>query len=295
MKDKRFYPPYGFLAVPPERGQYDSSRAVILPIPYDSTTSARAGARDGPHAIIDASQELERYDLELGYDASRHGIHTLPDVAPHTGSPQAMVERIEAIVGKLLDDGKLVATLGGEHTVSVGAVRAHARRIPDLSVLAIDAHADLRQEYLDSPYNHACVMRRILDVCPAVLVGMRSASADQIALIQERDLPFLTPQSYRALSEGPQGIARRLSSNVYVSLDLDGLDPSQMAAVGTPEPGGLLWDEVIALLTAVAGEKRIVGFDVTELAPDLGPPACAHLAAKLAYRLIGLALGSPDP
>ena len=293
MADDRFYPPHGFLALPPEQSQYDSARVVVLPIPYDATTTARAGARDGPCAIISASEHIEQYDLDLGYDASRHGIHTLPDVAPHSGGPQAMVERIEAMVGELLDGGKFVVTLGGEHTVTVGAVRAHARRLPGLSVLSIDAHADLRDEYLDSPYNHACVMRRIIDLCPVIQGGMRSVSADQVSLIRERKLPFFAPQAYRALPDGPAGIARLLTDNVYVSIDLDGLDPSQMAAVGTPEPGGLFWDEVIALLAVVAREKRIVGFDITELAPDLGPPACATLAAKLAYRLIGLALGKP--
>ena len=293
MADDRFYPPHGFLALPTEQSQYASARVVVLPIPYDATTSARAGAREGPRVIISASQEIEPYDIDLGYDASQHGIHTLPDVAPHSSGPQAMVERIEAVVGDLLDDGKFVVTLGGEHTIAVGAVRAHARRLPGLSVLSIDAHADLRDEYLDSPYNHACVMRRIIDLCPVVQVGMRSVSAGQVSLIRERNLPFFTPQAYRALADGPAEIARILTDSVYVSIDLDGLDPSQMAAVGTPEPGGLFWDEVIALLTAVAREKRIVGFDVTELAPDLGPPACAHLAAKLAYRLIGLALGPP--
>jgi agmatinase len=293
MADDRFYPPYGFLALPTEQSQYASARVVVLPIPYDATTSARAGAREGPRAIISASQEIETYDIDLSYDASQHGIHTLPDVAPHSGGPQAMVERIESVVGDLLDDGKFVVTLGGEHTVAVGAVRAHARRLPGLSVLSIDAHADLRDEYLDSPYNHACVMRRIIDLCPVVQVGMRSVSADQVSLIRERNLPFFTPPAYRALADGPVEIARILTQDVYISVDLDGLDPSQMAAVGTPEPGGLFWDEVIALLTAVAREKRIVGFDVTELAPDLGPPACAQLAAKLAYRLIGLALGPP--
>jgi len=293
MNDNRFYPPHGFLAPPPEQSQYASARVVVLPIPYDATTSARAGAREGPRAIISASQEIEPYDIDLGYDASQHGIHTLPDVAPHSGGPQAMVERIEAVVGDLLADGKFVVTLGGEHTVTVGAVRAHARRFAGLSVLSVDAHADLRDEYLDSPYNHACVMRRIIDLCPVVQVGMRSVSADQVSLIRERNLPFFTPQAYRALPDGPVEIARILTQDVYISVDLDGFDPSQMAAVGTPEPGGLFWDEVIALLTAVAREKRIVGFDVTELAPDLGPPACAQLAAKLACRLIGLALGAP--
>jgi agmatinase len=294
MRPDDFYPPYGFLALDADRSRYETSRAVILPVPYDSTTSARAGARDGPHAIISASQDIEPYDLALGYDTSLHGIHTLPDIAPHSGSPEAMADRIERVVGKLLDDGKLVVTLGGEHTVSVGAVRAHTRRFSGFSVLSIDAHADLRDQYLDSPYNHACVMRRVLEVCPAVQVGMRSASADEVALIRERNLPFFTTRAYRELDGGPAAISRLLTENVYVTIDLDGLDPSQMAAVGAPVPGGLLWDEVVDLLAAVAAEKRIVGCDLTELAPDLGPLACAVLAAKLAYRLIGLTLGPPS-
>jgi len=293
MTDNRFYPPYGFLALPPEQSRYESSRAVVLPVPYDATVSARAGAREAPRAIIEASEDLEPYDLDLGYDASLHGIHTLPGVAPHSGSPEAMAERIESIVAELLDDGKFVVTLGGEHTVSVGAVRAHARHFPGLSVLSIDAHADLRDEYLDSPYNHACVMRRIIETCPVVQVGMRSVSIDQVNLIREQSLPFFTPKAYREMSDGPHELARLLTPAVYVSFDLDGLDPSEMAAVGTPEPGGLFWNEVVELLTVVSQEKRIVGCDLTELAPDLGPPACAHLAAKLAYRLIGLALGKP--
>lgn len=287
-----FYPPSNFFALPAERSQYDSSRAVALPIPYDSTTSARAGARDGPTAIILASQDLETFDLELGYDVSLHGIHTLPEIAPHTGSPAAMVDRIEGVVSNLLNDGKFVLTLGGEHTVTVGTLRAHAKRIDNLSVLSIDAHADVRDEYLDSPYNHACVMRRVVECCPAVVqVGMRSSSPEQMEFIRDKNLTFLTPHAYRDLRDPPEDVAGMLTDSVYVSIDLDGLDPSEMAAVGTPEPGGMHWDEVTDLLRAVARRRKIVGCDVVELAPELGPRACAHLAARLAYRMLGLALG----
>jgi agmatinase len=292
--DDRFYPPRGFAAIPPDFADYDRARAVVLPVPYDSTTTARAGARDGPRAIIDASEDMELYDVALGWEPYRWGIHTLPEVATHAGSPEEMSRRVEGIVGELLDGGKFVVTLGGEHTVAVGAVRAHARRVPGLSVLAVDAHADLRDEYLDTAYSHACTLRRISESCPVVQVGLRSASAEEAALIREKDLPFFSPEALRVLMTSPQQLLRYLSEKVYVTIDLDGLDPSQMAAVGTPEPGGLLWDEVVALLGVVAKERRIVGFDVTELAPDLGPKACAQLAAKLTYRLIGLALGSPE-
>lgn len=295
MDDQRFYPPRSFAAPPPEFTDFDSARVVVLPVPYDSTTTAGAGARDGPRAIIDASEDMELYDLALGREPYRVGIHTLPELAAHTGSPEAMVGRVQEVVGELLEGGKFVVTLGGEHTVAVGAVRAHGRRRPDLSVLAVDAHADLREEYLDTPLNHACTLRRILETLPPgdgeplVQVGLRSASAEEAAFIQERRLPFHSPRALR--QAGPNALVVPLRANVYVTVDLDGLDPSQMAAVGTPEPGGLLWDEVSDLLAALAGQKRIIGFDVTELAPNLGPEACAQAAAKLAYRLIGLALG----
>jgi len=290
--DDRFYPPPNFAALEQEFSAFEAARVVILPVPYDSTVSGRVGAREGPRAIIDASGEMETFDLALGFEPFRHGIHTLPELAPETGSSEGMVRRVESVVRELLDAGKFVVTLGGEHTVAVGAARAHAARTPGLSVLAIDAHADLRDAYLDSPYNHACTLRRILESAPVVQVGLRSAAVEEAALIQERALPWLTPAVYRR--EGPAGVAKRLASNVYVTIDLDGFDPSIMAAVGTPEPGGLLWDEVTALLAAVARDRRVVGFDVTELAPALGPPACAQAAAKLTYRLIGLALGRPD-
>lgn len=307
MADDRFFTPTSFVSPPEEYAAYGGARVVVLPVPYDSTTTARAGARDGPAAIIAASEDMELYDVGLGYEPYRWGIHTLPELAPLTGNAEATIARIEEVVGELLDDGKFVVTLGGEHTVAVGAVRAHARRIDGLSVLAFDAHADMRDSYMGSAYNHACTLRRISEVVlpkgRMVQVGLRSAEAEEVALIRERGLAFYSPQAYRTLASGPREVVERLSDAVYVTIDLDGLDPSQMAAVGTPEPGGLLWDEVVELLAAVAeipatrdprpATRQIVGFDVTELAPDLGPRACAQLAAKLAYRLIGLALGPP--
>ena len=290
--DERFYPPACFVSPPEEYATYERARVVILPVPYDSTTTARAGARDGPAAIIASSVDMELFDVGLGYEPYRWGIHTLPELAPLSGNAEAMIARIEEVAGELIDDGKFVVTLGGEHTVASGSARAYARRIEGLSVLAIDAHADMRNSYLDSEWNHACTLRRISEVAPVTQVGLRSAEAEEYAYIKERGFAYYSPQAFRALSS-PREIIDGLSQDVYITIDLDGIDPSQMAAVGTPEPGGLFWDEVVELLAAVACERRIVGFDVTELAPDEGPRACAHLAAKLTYRLIGLALGPP--
>jgi agmatinase len=261
---------------------------VILPVPYDSTASGWVGAREGPAAIIDASENMELFDIGTGREPYRAGIHTLPELAAHAGGPEAMVARIEEVVAELLDDGRFVVTLGGEHTVAVGALRAHARCTPGLSVLAFDAHADLRDRYTDTPYSHACTLRRALECAPVVQVGLRSAEREEHEFIRERGLPFYSPRQWRAA--GPESIAAQLAEDVYITIDLDAFDPSQVAAVGTPEPGGLLWDEVSELLETVARQRRIIGFDVTELAPSLGPRANAQLAAKLTYRLIGLAL-----
>ncbi len=289
MTDERFYPPINFASLDAHASAFETARVVVLPVPYDSTVTARAGTRDGPQAIIEASADMELYDVGVGLEPYRHGIHTMPELAPHTGSPEAMIDRIEEVVGELLDAGKFVVTLGGEHTVAVGAVRAHAKRTPGLSVLAFDAHSDLRDSYLDSHYNHACTLRRAHEVAPVTQVGLRSASAEDAALIRDERLGFYSPSALR--DAGAQAVVERLSDDVYITIDLDCFDPSEMAAVGTPEPGGLHWDEVSALLTAVNRTKRVVGFDLTELSPSLGPRSCAQLAAKLAYRLIGLALG----
>jgi agmatinase len=292
MTDERFYPQVNFASLDAADCAFEHARAVILPVPYDSTVTARAGARDGPRAIIEASADMELYDVGLGIEPYRHGIHTLPELAPHTGSPEAMAERVESVVSELIAQGKFVVTLGGEHTVAVGAIRAHAKRTPGLTVLAFDAHSDLREEYLDSQYNHACTLRRALDVAPVTLVGLRSAPVEDAALIRDRALGFYSPAQYR--EAGAAAVIERLSHDVYVTIDLDSFDPSEMSAVGTPEPGGLHWDEVSALLVALTQRRRVVGFDVTELSPSLGPRSCAQLAAKLAYRLIGLALGPTE-
>jgi agmatinase len=254
--------------------------------------TARAGARDGPRAIIEASADLELFDGGQGMEPSRPGIHTLPELAPHTGSPEAMCARIEEVAGELIDAGKFVVTLGGEHTVAAGAVRAHARRVDGLSVLAFDAHSDMRDEYLDSKYNHACTLRRANESARVTQVGLRSASWDDAQFVRGEGLAFYSPRELRAA--GAEAVLAHLTENVYVTIDLDCFDPAEMAAVGTPEPGGLHWDEVSELLAALAQSRRIVGFDVTELSPSLGPRSCAQLAAKLSYRLIGLALGPAE-
>ena len=280
--------PRNFLALDPEQSCLESARAVLVPVPYDSSTSFRGGARDGPNAIIDASYGLEDYDLELDSDVSQVGIHTTPALEPHMGGPEAMAQRVRATVAGYIRKDRIVGVLGGEHSVSAGAVLAHADYYPDLSVLYIDAHADMRDSYMGTSWGHASGARRIQEVCPIVLVGVRSLCLEERDFLRDNSLTafFWPPDDGTALL---QKITAELSGTVYVSVDLDALDPSCMAAVGTPEPGGMDWHQITTLLKGVAGLKRIVGFDVCELAPAEGPAACSYTAAKLVYKLIGYA------
>ena len=286
--------PQNFLALPEEQSGLDEARVVLIPVPYDSTTSFRGGARDGPRAIIEASHALEDYDGELDLDVSLIGVHTTAMLEPHMGGPELMVERVRRAVSKYLGTNKIVGVLGGEHSVSIGAAQAHVDAFPGLSVLYLDAHADLRGEYMGTSWGHASGARRIHEVCPVALVGVRSLCQEERDYIRSRGIPayFWPP----ALEDGDQwqDIVDRLGPEVYVSVDLDVFDSALMAAVGTPEPGGMGWYQVTGLLRKVAESRRVVGFDVCELSPGDGPPACAYTAAKLVYKLIAYA-GAPRP
>ena len=180
--------PWSFLAIAPEETNAVECRVVVLPVPYDSTTSYMGGAREGPRAIIEASRHLEDYDIELQREVYRVGIHTLPELEPHVGSPDGMVERVQAAVEPFARDGKLVTVLGGEHTVSVGAAKAFRKFYPDLSVLYLDAHADLRDEYMGSRFSHACAARRIWEECPLVEVGVRSISQEEMDFVRQQGI-----------------------------------------------------------------------------------------------------------
>jgi agmatinase len=279
--------PNTFLALPPDEHDLARSRVVVLPVPYDAATSYRAGAREGPQAIVSASHEMEEFDPELGSDPSVVGIYTAPALEPHVGGPEQMGARVTAAVDWYLGQGKLVCMLGGDHSVTQGAVRAVAHHYGDLSVLVLDAHTDLANEYQGSRYSHACATRRVLEWAPAVLVGVRSVHQEAHDLIKQGIAPMF-PRQAQPITD-TDAIISHLSSHVYISVDLDVFDPSFMAAVGNPEPGGMGWWEVLGLLREVAQRRRIVGFDIMELAPPEGPVACAYTAAKLAYKLIGYA------
>ena len=283
--------PLNFGGLEPPHSQLENARAVVLPVPYDFSTTYQGGTRWGPRAILAASQNMELWDEELGA-TYRAGIHTLPEIEPTALGPEAMAERVEKAAAWIFEQGKLPSILGGEHSITIGAVRAALARFPKLSVLQLDAHGDMRESYLDSPYSHACVMRRIRERVPAVSVGIRSISEEEAEYFRAHPSPVWSMRQFRALKGEWAPILSALSDDVFVTFDLDALDPSIVPGTGTPEPGGLDWYETVDLLAAVAKRKRIVGFDVVELAPLPGSIASDFLAARLTYRLIGLALAS---
>lgn len=279
--------PGNFAGISPPYSDWERARVVVLPVAYDGTTEWRSGARDGPREIINASQYLELYDIDLDREISEVGIHTLPEVPPEMAGPERMTQRVYELTRELLAKEKTVFLLGGEHSLTLGAVRAYREKYEALSVLQLDAHADLRDSYLGSRFSHATVMRRVSELCPIVPVGIRSLSQAERRFI---DGAGITPFYAEDLISGKviaREIVASLSHQVYITIDLDVLDPSIMPAVGTPEPGGIGWYEMLGLLREVARSRQIVGFDLVELCPGEGPVSCAFLAAKLAYKLIG--------
>ena len=274
----------GFLALPPEQSELETARVVLIPVPYDSTTSYRGGARDGPAAIIAASGQMEDYDPELDLDVAELGIHTTPALEPHMGGPALMVQRVREAVASWIAPGRVVGVLGGEHSLTAGSVQAHFDAFPSLSVLYLDAHADLRDEYQGTPWGHASAARRAFDYCSVVLAGVRSLCLEERDFIRDNGIPVWQCPPDGSLLPA-EDIVAALGDEVYVSVDLDVFDPSLMSAVGTPEPGGLSWTQVVSLLRRVGESRKIVGFDVCELSPGEGPTACSYTAARLVAKL----------
>ena len=300
-----FGPPRTFLGLPPELSGYDAARVVLLPLPYDATTSYRAGTRDGARAIIDASSQIELYDADLDREPAEVGIFTSEALIPDFSSPARMVELVRAATADILAAEKLPILLGGEHSLTSGAVAACKERHPEIGVLHLDAHADLRDEFNNTPHSHACAMRRVVDLgCPLVSVGIRSLSTEEAAFRRgPTPAPIMTVPAARIarvrydaarLDALWETIVAALPPTIYITVDLDVFDPSLMEAVGTPEPGGLDWWEVTGLLRRACAARRVVGADIVELAPAEGPESCAFAAAKLTYTLIGYATAAPS-
>jgi agmatinase len=276
-----------FGGIDPEYAALETAAFVVVPVPYDLTTTYQGGARKGPAAIIDASCNMELYDEELDREIYKSGIHTLPPLEAVASGPEGMLERVEQSVSGVLDLGKIPVMLGGEHSITLGAIRATRKRYSKLSVLHLDAHADMRESYQGSPFSHACIGRRMRELCPVVQAGIRSMSVEEAAFIRKNNVPVFSAATIRKDRTWVSKVLRHLSRDVFISVDLDALDPSVMPATGTPEPGGLTWHDVLDVIREVSRKRRVVGFDIVELAPIPGMVAPDFLAARLAYRMMG--------
>lgn len=287
-----------FLALPAEFARRENARVLVLPIPYEATTTYGRGTVRGPRAIIEASSQVEFFDEIHRDEPCRGGIHTLPPFDCR-GTPEDVLDRLAREAENLAREGRFLLSLGGEHSLTVGAVEGVVRALGPLTVVQVDAHADLREEYEGSRLNHACVMRRIAESHPIVEVGIRALSVEESGFLDESGAPVVFATEIRAArwtgmgsrAEGGGWVARTMGAiktdRVYLTFDLDGLDPSIMPAVGTPEPGGLLWDEALAFIEALFKSKDVVAADLVELCPINGLTAPDFLAARLAYKIAG--------
>jgi agmatinase len=299
-----FQTPWNFLGLPEEVSSPERSRGWLLPVPYEATTSYGAGTRDGPAAILAASRQVELYDREFGGEpVMSYGIHTTLPLNPVHRSPGAMVQVVDKTVKKLLSGATrphVLGVLGGEHTISAGIVRglARAQTADSLVAVHVDAHSDMREEYEGSPYSHACAAKRILEICPIFQIGIRSLSSEEASFLRNCGsvrtvfAEEANDPKGRFLSELAQFVRNK---RVFFTIDLDGLDPSIMPSVGTPEPGGISWERMLEIAGTVSKyAAEVPVFDVVELAPIPDFHAPDFLAAKLVYKLFSYALGESE-
>ncbi|MBN1797955.1 MAG: agmatinase [Spirochaetales bacterium] len=279
-----------FLGVPQEFSSAENSRYAIIPLPYNGTATWIKGADKGPEAVIQASQHVELFNIETGMEAYRRGIHTYDPVLP-AATPEATVEKIKKTFLSLFQSNSFPIAIGGEHSVSIGIIKALAQTRAAgtgsehrLTVLQLDAHADLRDSYDGSKYNHACVMARVKEYFPVVHCGIRSMDRSEMHAV-DRSRLFLAHDLLRDSVRSYKQILKNLGRHVYITIDVDVFDPGIMPSTGTPEPGGLNWYTVTGLLALVFKQCDVVGCDVVELCPN-GNHSAEFLAAKLVYTLI---------
>ncbi len=278
--------PLAFGGTLPETRSFDDSAVVILPIPVDRTTSYVPGTRNGPREILIASSHMELWDEEVGADVHGVGIFTLPEMELPFGELEPLMAEIRRVAGEVLARDKFLVALGGEHSIMPPLVAAAAARSRGLSVLQIDAHADLRDCYMGTPHNHACAVRRALEYAPVTQVGIRSLSTEEAQALPSLNTTIFYDATMRRDPTWIDRVVDTLSDTVYITIDVDGLDPAIMPATGTPEPGGLSWYEILALLRATIERKTVVACDVVELSPLPGLIAPNFLCAKLIYKIL---------
>lgn len=281
-----------FLDIPFEFADPERASVHIIPVPYDKTSTYRKGADNGPQAIIDASAQIEWYDIETKSEPHRSGIHTQDPVLCDDEDPIQLAPLVRDRVAEVLEAKKFPVVLGGEHSVSIGAFQAVSERFDDLTILQIDAHGDTRETYQGSSHNHACVMARARELAPVIQIGIRAIDQSEVDNLD----PARTFFAHTILDAPDQSwideVLALLGKHVYITIDLDGFDPSILPSTGTPEPGGLDWRTVNTLIHRVANASRVVGFDIVELCPEPTHHASDFIAAKLCFRVLAECLQS---
>lgn len=273
-----------YAGVEEKYGEYETAKVVLIPVPYDGTSTWVKGADKGPEAFLDATDNMEIYDIETQSEPYKNGIY-LDNPITEDSSPEAMAEAVHSKVKQYLDDNKFVTLFGGEHSISIGSIRAFGEKYGDITVLQLDAHTDLRPEYHGSKCNHACAVFEANENQHLVQVGIRSMDTTEVQYLKRENVFFA-----HEIAENPNWIEEvfnRLGENpIYITIDLDGFDPSICPSTGTPEPGGLEWYPTLKLLKKVIQQKNVVGFDIVELAPNENDKSSDFLAAKLYYKML---------
>ena len=280
-----------YAGIPEEFSKLEKSKIVLIPVPYDGTSTWQKGADKGPDAFLDASANMELYDIETATEVYQQGIY-LADAVTENESPKRMVEAVHQETKKYIKKNKFVTIFGGEHSISIGTIRAFNEMFPSLTVLHIDAHADLRESYEGSKYNHACAVYEASQTTNLIQVGIRSMDIIEKTVMDEEKTYFAHEMAID--DTWMDSAIDQMTDNVFITFDLDALDPSIMPSTGTPEPGGLLWYETLEFLKQVFAEKNVVGFDIVELCPNSKDKSSDFLAAKLYYKMLSYKFMNED-
>lgn len=276
-----------YAGIEPEYTQLETSKTVLIPVPYDGTSTWQKGSDKGPNAFLEASENMELYDIETDTEVYKTGIH-LAEAVIENKSPEQMVKAVYSSVKKYLGKQKFVTMIGGEHSVSIGAIRAYNEQFENLTVVQLDAHADLRKEYEGSTCNHACALYEANNTTNLIQVGIRSMDITEKE-VMNTDNVFFAHKIADNSNWNEEALAL-MSENVYITIDLDAFDPSILPSTGTPEPGGLLWYDTLKFLKKIIEKKNVVGFDIVELCPNSIDKSSDFLAAKLYYKLLSYKL-----
>jgi len=272
-----------YAGIPQDYGKLETAKIVLIPVPYDGTSTWQKGADKGPEAFLNASANMELYDIETETEVYKRGIH-LTDAVTEASSPEAMVEAVHAATKRFIKKNKFVTIFGGEHSISIGTIRAFNECFDNLTVLQLDAHADLRKEYEGSSCNHACAVYEASQTTNLIQVGIRSMDVSETTVLDQEKTYF----AHEMVNDDSwmESSIDQMTENVFITIDLDAFDPSILSSTGTPEPGGLLWYETLEYLKQVFQEKNVVGFDIVELCPNANDKSSDFLAAKLYYKML---------